>query len=54
MFPILVFLIGFFAAIHGASQLSHDIFTAAGYLILGAAVMLFSPVVARYFPARKY
>ena len=54
MFPILVFLIGFFAAIHGASQLSQDIFTAAGYLILGAAIMLFSPVVARYFPARKY
>jgi hypothetical protein len=54
MFPILVFLISFFAAIHGASQLNQDIFTAAGYLILGAAIMLFSPVVARYFTARKY
>ena len=53
MFPIIVFLIGFFAAIHGTSLLNQDIFAAAGYLILGVAIMLFSPVVARLTPIRK-
>jgi hypothetical protein len=54
MLPIIVFLIGFFTALHGASQFNQDIFTAAGYLIIGAAVMLFSLVVAQHSPSRKY
>ncbi|MBN1666414.1 MAG: hypothetical protein JW862_04980 [Anaerolineales bacterium] len=54
MFSILIFLIGFFASLHGASQFSQDIFTAAGYLILGIAIMLMSPAVTRFVPSREY
>jgi hypothetical protein len=47
MFPILIFLLGFFAVLHGANQFTQDVFQAVGLIVLGVAVMLVSLTIGR-------
>ena len=42
MFPIIIFILGLLAVVHGISQISLDVFWAASLIVLGVAVMLVS------------
>jgi len=53
MFPTLIFLLGFFTVLHGASQFTQDVFQAVGLIVLGVAVILVSWVSGRLSPIRK-
>ncbi len=54
MFPIIVFLLGFFALIHGASLLPQDVFQAVGLIVLGVAVMVVGLTTARPATRRSH